>query len=66
MSRLKGKTRDMELTSTVLFQVIVMLLLIAVGITAYRLKLVTEGGKTDIKPALYIVMPGSHSKCIPQ
>ena len=48
----------MELTSTVLFQVIVMLLLIAVGITAYRLKLVTEGGKKQISNLLlYIVMP---------
>ena len=48
----------MELTAAVLFQVIVMLLLIGVGIAAYRFRLVTEGGKKQISNLLlYIVMP---------
>lgn len=48
----------MELAVTVLFQVMIMLLLIAVGIIAYKAKLITEDGKKQMSNLLlYIVIP---------
>ncbi len=48
----------MELASKVLFQVLVMLILITVGVIAYRVKLVSDEGKKQISNILmYVVMP---------